>query len=376
MIQVGSLPTHLALVARRLQVTGSNDSADTFLATSYITESVIKLIAIGLLAGVRKSSPRVAEKFDYELVRADGLGTWEKVIGDLTGQSIAGYVDSDLQGLITWLMQKRTRTEDEWARNVARNCSAIMNMLGLPDTELPSRLNIRFILSQLVRIRNKTKAHGAVGRDFFEQANPLYIAASEEFLNNCPLVDFDWYHSATRPQDNSVRAIHLKGPAPSHVLKADSEPLRTVMPGIYLRTHDKGHLLSCGPLLQANWECSAFAVPNGGYTSAGAAEFIDYGSGTLSRVNLPQFLKPPAPLPPSETEGRDAIDIYSNVFANLPSQPIRYVDRPKLEAELLRRIRDRNHTIVTLHGRGGIGKTSLALHICNLLAGENEIQYE
>jgi hypothetical protein len=70
---------------------------------------------------------------------------------------------------------------------------------------------------------------------------------------------------------------------------------------------------------------------------------------------------PPAPLPPSETQGLDDLDIQSNVFGNLPPPPKFFVNRPQLERALQTRLLDKNHPIITLHGRGGIGKTSLAL---------------
>ncbi len=94
MINTSVLPTHLAAVVRRLNVAGEEASGEKFLMTSYVTEILIKTVAIGLLAGVRTASTNVAHKFEYEVVRADGLGTWERVISDFTGQSHAGYLDS------------------------------------------------------------------------------------------------------------------------------------------------------------------------------------------------------------------------------------------------------------------------------------------
>ena len=56
MIDTSSLPTHLAVVARRLNVAGPEASGDTFLLTSYVTEAIVKSIGIALLAGVRSGT--------------------------------------------------------------------------------------------------------------------------------------------------------------------------------------------------------------------------------------------------------------------------------------------------------------------------------
>lgn len=377
MIDPHKLPTHLANVVRRSNAIGDSASADTFLLTSYVVEAFIKTIAIALTAGVRKSSPNISRKLDYDLIQGDGLGTWEKVIGDLTAHSIGSYLDSDLQTLVSWLIKKRTQQEDSWARDAIQDCCFVLERLGMIDVESPSRPNVRFLLSQLVRIRNKTKAHGAVGPDFFHEANPRFANATTALVENSPLTSWEWFHLSVRPEKKNVRAIRLHGLSPQNVRAAQAELLHPNDAGIHFRTHDKGHLFHCGELLRCNKECSTFLVPNGGYTATGIAEFIDYGgSGAVEHVSLPQFLTPPATLPPSATEGGTELDIFSNALGNLPARPDRYVERPKLEFELLARLRDRNHTIITLHGRGGIGKTSLAIHVVHLIADETDPAFD
>ena len=211
MIDTAKLPTHLAQVVRRLNVTGSEDSADTWLMTSYISECLVKTIAIVLIAGIRRSNPNIAKRFEYELVRADGFGTWDKLIGDCTGQSYTGYLDSDLQPLVAWITQKHPRSSDDWARKVSENFSIILKSLDMPESDVPQRLTIKFLFGQLIRIRNKTKAHGAVGPDFFAKANQPFIDAVLAMLIKSPIVKWEWFHLITRVQKGNVRAIKLVG---------------------------------------------------------------------------------------------------------------------------------------------------------------------
>jgi hypothetical protein len=368
MIDTSKLPTHIAQVVRRLNVTGSNDSADTWLMTSYISECLIKTIAIVLIAGIRRTNPSIAKRFEYELVRADGLGTWDKLIGDCTGQSYAGYLDNDLQNLVTWITQKHSRSADDWARKASEHCSAILKLLGMPETDIPQRLTVKFLIGQIIRIRNKTKAHGAVGPDFFAQANQLFIDSVITLLFESPIVQWEWFHLSMRASKENVRAIRLVGNNPNHVLAAESIKLNYNIDGLHFRSHTRGYLFNCGDLFRSNRECSIFMVPNGGYTNTGNAEFLDYANGQIAHVELLEYLQPPAPLPPSATEGANLLDIYSNVFGNLPQRPDGYVSRKNLEDELLTRLSDRNHPVITLHGRGGIGKTSLALHVTHYLS--------
>ena len=68
--------------------------------------------------------------------------------------------------------------------------------------------------------------------------------------------------------------------------------------------------------------------------------------------------------------------VHSNVFGNLPPPLMGYVRREELEASLAERLRDLNHPVITLHGRGGIGKTSLALRGAYELAEESPPVFE
>jgi hypothetical protein len=129
-------------------------------------------------------------------------------------------------------------------------------------------------------------------------------------------------------------------------------------------------------LLRTKSECGEFGLPNGGYTDQGEAEFIDYATGRTWKEDAAQFARPPVPLPRSETEGLPILDVQSNVLGNLPSIPKGYVERRSLQEELKRRLLDTNHHIVTLHGRGGIGKTSLALFVTHRLAAMDPPHFE
>jgi len=375
-IEISKLPTPMAKVAARVNLVGDEASGDTFLMVSYVTEITLKMLGIALCAGIRKSSPTIAHKFEYALVRADGLGVWERMLGDCTGQSCVGYLDADLQPLVAWLTRKRARAEDEWAREAAQQCAFILELLGSESGALPRKLSVRFLLSQMVQIRNKTKAHGAVGPDFFDITNQKYLLAAKLLIDHCPMKDWQWYHLSVRPAKGTVRAIALTGPQPDHLREAKAETLRPNEAGVHFRTHERGHLFHCGDLLQTSRECAFFRVPNGGFTERGFGEYIDYSDGSVDSVELTAYVKPPAPLPPSATEGASALDIYSNVFGNLPPSPSGYVERPKLQDELTRRLYDKNHTIITLHGRGGIGKTSLALHVAHQLAAEEPPRFD
>ena len=63
-------------------------------------------------------------------------------------------------------------------------------------------------------------------------------------------------------------------------------------------------------------------------------------------------------------KARVSLKILGQVFTNVPRLPsTTYVKRPRLETDVFEAFTDDRHPIVTLKGRGGIGKTSLTLAV-------------
>ena len=60
--------------------------------------------------------------------------------------------------------------------------------------------------------------------------------------------------------------------------------------------------------------------------------------------------------------------VVGRCFANLPPLARDYIHRTELEAELESILSNDRNPLITLVGRGGIGKTSLALKVLHQLA--------
>ena len=119
-----------------------------------------------------------------------------------------------------------------------------------------------------------------------------------------------------------------------------------------------------------------FLVPNRSFKS-NRFEVLSYTTNEAARQDGSPWSDPPGRLPPSETEGRTALEQLGNIFANLPPRLVGYVPRTSLEArvreELLRTDR---HPIVSLTGPGGIGKTSIAIASIEAIAKLDRPPYE
>ena len=375
MIKLDELPTHLARVGSRLNTIGMESSGDTFLIISYLIESFVKTIAISLWAAVKKANPSIAYGLEYDFVRGDGLGIWDSAISTMTGNAFSGYVPRDIQALVEWITKKRNKPDDTWVKDSFESCEKIIELLGLSDHGLQKPNTIKHVLSQLVLIRNKTKAHGAAGPDFFKEANPLYENIICQLLEKCPINCWEWFFISWKSQ-STIKAISLKGLNTTQTALREGTADLNNKSGIFFRSHQCGMLFNCDPIIYSTDECARFWIANGGFTQSGMSEYIDYTCHQLKQVDSSAYIRPPVPLPPSGTEGELYLDIYSNVFGNLPARPSDYIERKKLQEELYNKILDKNHPIITLHGRGGKGKTYLALYTAHKISSMNPPNYE
>lgn len=369
-LNVNQLPTPLALVARRLAATGAESSADSFLMASYVAEAAIKHLAVVLQAGlIPKGAQPHAYRLAYSMLRADGLGIWEAVIRESLQTSVTTYFPSDFLPLLQWLSKNQTKEHHAQFENLTLSLREVVRIADIEDSVPRTPRSFRDIITIFVILRNKTRAHGALGEDFFVAANPHFINAVNVFVTECPVFLWKWLFLSRR-DPGTVRAICLQGTVPTHLRDAEATKYEPPRPGLYCQPTDSQSIFYLGDLLLCDRECREFLLPNGNFKQDGTAEFIDYATGRMQFRDASHFLVPPAPLPFSETHGFDVLDIHTNVFGNLPPLPVLYVHRNRLETELMERLKDRNHTIITLHGRGGVGKTYLALHAAHSLAQE------
>jgi hypothetical protein len=367
-MKTDNLPTPIAQVVRRLATVGTDNSADTFLATSYVVEAAIKHLAILLRAGLwSKAAQPHAYRLGYAMVRADGLGTWEAAVRDMLQTPVAAYFPSDYRPLLQWLTQNRTRERDEAFREIAQSLVEVVRAADITDSVPGNPRSFRDLVTTFVVLRNKTRGHGAFGENFFATVNPHFAAAVLRFLDECPAFKWTWLHLLRRDK-GTVRAVRLQGGTPTSLRDRESEAYHPALPGVYCQPTESENIYFVGEFLLADRECRQFMLPNGGFKQDGTAEFIDFATGSTDWRDAKAFLLPPSPLPTSETHGLDALDVCSNVFGNLPPLPSLYVHRPTLEGDLMERLTDRNHAIISLHGRGGVGKTYLALNAAHTIA--------
>ena len=339
-----------------------------FDALMYAGEGVMKLAIAGLVAAIQDDRERNRYRLEYELVRADSLGTWDKILDDvLTGPS-SQFLDTDArptqQALNQWV------SEGTWQAESLQALRESMRHVQLASVESTTKIQGRTWIKEFVRLRNGTRGHGAPLASALGRACPSLARSIAGVASNLPLFALPWAY------------LHrnLSGKYRATAWGVSSEMLERLKRDTGYSYADGVHIelskLRNAVLMDSDPEGSDYWLANGAFRD-NSYEMLSYL--TNDRVFRPAtpYLYPAGELPASETEGLGQLEVKGSAFTNLPEPITSYVPRPQLEKELEEQLRDTTrHFVVTLTGSGGIGKTSTALRVINRLIESTDCPYQ
>ena len=358
---MGLLP--IDLTWERVEAGRAESTAELFNSLLYVAEAFLKTYSAAIVAGVPDEANRHRYRLCHKLVRATGIGEWDDVLADVS----TGPASQHLLPGATLLQNELTERlgRGSWVFDSTMLLHKALSQV-LPDIEpLATRLDGRRWFTLLVQLRNKTRGHGAPTSEDIAGVVGDVESSIKMYLSNSALMKIPWAY-LKRNMSGKYNVLSLGGTSPAFErLRTDRS--MTLEDGIYV---DLG--VPCRvELIETSLDLTEFYYPNGHFRQR-SSEWLSYISGTRKDVDGSLYLAPATALPPSSTEGGKALDTVGKCFTNLPPRPADYVSREELEVELTSVLTNDRHPIVTLVGRGGIGKTSLALETLYRIAHSSE----
>jgi hypothetical protein len=358
---MGLLPIELVKV--RVEAARKESTNDVFSSLLYVAEAFLKTYTAAIIAGVPDETNRHRYRLCHKLVRAASIGEWDDVLADLATGPASQHL---LPGAA--LLQKELTDRvgrGKWAYDAAALMQKALAQI-IPNVEpLPTRVDGRRWFTLLVQLRNKTRGHGAPTTEDIAKIIADLEASINLYLGNSVLVQLPWSY-LKRNLSGKYNVLSLCGTSPLFE-RLKGERTVALEDGVYV---DLGSPCRV-ELLETTLDLTEFYYPNGHFRQR-TCEWLSYISGARKDVDASQYLAPATPLPSSSTEGRSVLDTVGKVFSNLPPRPTEYVSRPELEEDLASVLTNDRHAVVTLVGRGGIGKTSLALETLHRLGHASE----
>ena len=342
----------------------SDSDAAYFDALMYAGEVVMKLTVSGLVAAVQDDRERNRYRLEHELVRADSLGTWAAALDDvLTGPS-SQFLDHTAretqQDLTQWV------SHGSWQLSSVKDLRESIKLVQLESDETTAKIQGRMWFKEFTRLRNGTRGHGAPLAAARGLACISLRQSIESMASNLSLLSLPWAY-LRRNLSGKYRITVWKNTSDA-LESLKREPRYSFENGVYvdLSTLRPVNLVHADPQGMDYWFANGRFKEND-------YEMLSYLTNDRIRKSSAPYMLPAGELPASETEGLGDLDVKGRVFTNLPDPISKYVSREQLETELEEQLLDTSrHFIVTLTGRGGIGKTSIALQVmADLIHGED-----
>ncbi|MFH1419234.1 MAG: NB-ARC domain-containing protein [Planctomycetota bacterium] len=351
--------TPLDRMLERVQLAREDSDSELLLALLYFGEMTLKVVGAALLAAVRDDKERLRYREAYKLVRADGLGDWKTAIDNI----LTGPTSHHLNAAAEPECKELTRHSraDDWQYKAACLMYDCLKVVGSKREAVGRKIQGRAWYDMFVEFRNATRGHGAIASQRYKQVcEPLHESLNL-IVDNYSLFKRPWVY-LHRNLSGKFKVVPLtEDSCPFDHLKSSRD--QDFPDGVYVWLNAPCRV----ELFLSDADKSDFFLPNGAWDGKGF-EAISYITGNRKQQEGATYASPPGHLPSSETEGVGALDLQGECWNNLPPHPKGYIPRPALEKELEETLTTDRYPVVTLSGRGGIGKTWLALSVLRQVA--------
>ena len=337
-----------------------------FAALTYSCEFLTKITVLGFVSAVQDEKDRLRYQQLHKLVRSDGLGGWLKVLNTVLTGPPAQYLLPEARS--EQVQMTRHQGPGTWQYSAVEEMHKALKVVHPDCDELPPRRALTQWFQLFSQLRNRTRGHGAISMDVHQDITPSLDNALSLVTENFSLLCREWVY-LHRNLSGKYRIARLSKTSDNFAF-LKKNPGEYYADGVYVYFGRPVPI----ELTESLVDGSDFFIANGAFR-AKQYELLSYLTGETKRVDGTKYLRPPGKLPQSETQGRGELDVQGNCFGNVPAPSSDYVERVPLEQDLLACLRDDRHPIITLVGRGGIGKTSLALAVIHRLQMEERFGY-
>jgi NB-ARC domain len=344
---------------QRVGITKEESDTAYFHDLMYLGELLAKLTVAAVVALIDDDRERTRYQYAHALVRASGLGDWDSAVAEALTGPTAQHFALEAPEIIRDLTQKVG--PGSWQYESARLLQEAIAILDTNAVSQQGKADGKRWITLFTRLRNKTRGHGAPTGTACSRLCPVLIEGLRLASDGLMCLRQEWAY-LHRNLSGKYRVTVLSGTgAPFAYLRKSTE--ESIPDGVYLFLGRPRRV----ELVDSDVEALDFFVANGDFREQ-KYEMLSYISGTTRSQDGSAYVDPVGPLPGSETAGIGELDPIGKTWTNLPAAPESYIARPSLEAELLSTLQGDRYPVVTLVGRGGIGKTSLALSTLHTLA--------
>ncbi|WP_262847492.1 tetratricopeptide repeat protein [Mumia quercus] len=346
----------------------ARDESDTsyFFDLLYMGEMLLKIVVADLVAAVDDDRDHNRYALECRLVRADGIGEWAEVLEEVLAGPPSQLLNPAARETQRELSMNVGTGNDSWQRRAVDRLNEACHYL---DADIPMTTRQKTSFRQWGRrfawLRNRTRGHGAPKAGTLSRVCPALADSLDSLIEGAPTFARDWVH-LSQTLSGKYRVSCFGGSRETFSYLA-REAGHSFHDGVYIALPEPRPVA----LVRTDADLSDFFLPNGNYRKQ-RFEAISYITDETRGEDGAAWAMPIEARPRSETTAQPDLDVVGQVFSNMPPKREGYVPRPVLENDLRAVLIDERNPVITLQGRGGVGKTSLALEVLHELSNTQE----
>lgn len=351
---------------QRVETARDDSDVALFYDLMKLGELVVKTGTAGLIAAVEDDRERHRYRLLHGLVRANGLGEWSKAAQDAMKPPVLEHLALTAREEQRELTQKSKA--GSWQQEALSLLDECFEQVNVAKPQGPVT-GLQW-LHGFAHLRNKTRGHGAQPGEALSRACSSLEESIRLFAENFHLFRRPWAYLYLN-QSGKHRVTRITAEADAfEALKGRSSQDTAYVDGVYLYL-DRPALVE---LMMSDADLSDFYLPNGNFNGK-RFELISYHSGDTKESDASPYNSPPVELPQSETAGGELqMPDHWSCLSNIPPRPEGYVDRHDPQDALRQKLTRSRHRVVTLSGRGGIGKTYLTLSVLHDIVEQGDFE--
>lgn len=342
----------IAHVIERAELAQTDSDTSYWMSLLYLGEAVFKSITACVVSAISDAQDRNRYRLEYNLIRASGIGQWKDALEDALTGPASQFIIDDAR------IEQREITQKvksgDWRYEAVRHLQETLEIMEITCDPMPQKCNLLRWFTLFSTLRNKTRGHGAPASEKCSAASVPLRRSIDIIVENSTAISRPWVY-LHQNLSGKYRVSEISGDC-SPFDRYKSATGANLPNGIYVFIAEPVRV----DLIESSPELRDFFFANGGYTEK-KYDCISYFTGATFDGDSEKFKTPPGRLPGSETEGAGHLDEFGKCFANVPEVSKEYISRSELEEELISLLLNDRHPLITLVGRGGIGKTSLSL---------------
>lgn len=328
--------------------------AEAFISLMKTGELLTKITTLATIGALREDKQRMQYRYQYEIISADGIGTWSKVIEQILGTAVSLRLISEFNDVKNDLVMNQSK--ENWGYQVIYNIYKCKEIITGTSTDFNFKVKLKDWFRSFAELRND-HAHNRVSLSDYGRLIPFLENSLLMLINNFSLFKHQWLY-VYKLNSGVTKTMKLNNCNKEKDFEFSNENF--VKEGVYIIMDGTQVFVD---FIETTVELNDFFVPNGRFTDK-RYEMISYLTGKTIERDSDYFHSPLEALPKSETNGLEKLELVNKLFTNLPNLSRKYIERTEIEEKLLDALLDtRRWPIVSLRGRGGIGKTSTALAV-------------